>query len=274
MLIPISIILGLVPSAVWLLIFLREDVRPHPNRLVVRTFFFGALITIPVLFFGFIAQCLFLGCPLSEGQLNILGPLLSGIAEPLPRILFLFLGVAFVEELGKFFAARTSVLRDPEFNEPVDAMLYLIIAALGFAAVENVAFVLHAPAQSAGLVAGVVPILTMRFLSATLLHSITSGIIGYTLARALFDSSVHKRMVIVGIAVATLIHGLYNGLLESGTPQTLSPQDLGNFLVSSGVVMGLLVLGAAVLWLMLQQVRALSRIHSWRNSHGRVTLLG
>ena len=262
-----------MPSLVWLMIFLREDVRPHPNRLVIRTFLWGAFITVPVLFLGILAQCIFLGCAFSGAENGVFGPLLSGIPEPLPRILFMFLGIALVEELSKFFAARMSVLRDPSFNEPVDAMLFLVIAALGFAAVENIAFVLNAPVQTAGLLGGVIPILAMRFLSATLLHSIASGIIGYTIARALFDNQLHKGVILIGIAIAATVHGLYNGLLESGVPNILSDKNLGDFFVSSGVVMGLLLAGGVVLWLMFQHVRALSRIHSWRNNHGKVTLL-
>ena len=51
------------------------------------------------------------------------------------------------EEVAKYLIIKIRILRDPEFDEPIDAMIYMIIAGLGFAALENilVLFVLKQP---------------------------------------------------------------------------------------------------------------------------------
>ena len=59
------------------------------------------------------------------------------------RDLFLsFLWVGIVEEFFKFLAVRVTVYRSKEFNEVMDGMIYMVSAALGFAATENVGYML------------------------------------------------------------------------------------------------------------------------------------
>jgi RsiW-degrading membrane proteinase PrsW (M82 family) len=41
-------------------------------------------------------------------------------------------------EIFKYLVVRFKVIKNPAFDEPTDIMLYMIIAALGFAAVENI----------------------------------------------------------------------------------------------------------------------------------------
>ena len=59
------------------------------------------------------------------------------------RDLFLsFLWVGIVEEFFKYLAVRLTVYRSKEFNEVMDGMIYMVSAALGFAATENVGYML------------------------------------------------------------------------------------------------------------------------------------
>ena len=43
----IAIILGLIPSIIWLLFYLRKDQRPEPNRIVILVFILGMIVTLP-----------------------------------------------------------------------------------------------------------------------------------------------------------------------------------------------------------------------------------
>ncbi len=45
---PLFIILGLLPSFIWLLFYLRKDHHPEPNSMVIRIFLYGMIITLPV----------------------------------------------------------------------------------------------------------------------------------------------------------------------------------------------------------------------------------
>ena len=45
---PILIFFGLAPSAAWLLFYLRKDVHPESNRMILKVFFFGMIVALPV----------------------------------------------------------------------------------------------------------------------------------------------------------------------------------------------------------------------------------
>ena len=119
--------LGLLPGFAWLIFYLKEDPHPEPKPLIFETFLAGSLITFIVL--G--AQTLFNS--LAEPR---------GIAQ---YSLISFLILAGIEEFFKFIAARLVVdEHQADFEEPVDAMIYLVVAALGFATIENLAAVAKA----------------------------------------------------------------------------------------------------------------------------------
>ena len=40
------IILGLAPGIIWLLFYLRKDSHPESNRMIIKIFFYGMMITL------------------------------------------------------------------------------------------------------------------------------------------------------------------------------------------------------------------------------------
>jgi len=108
----------------------------------------------------------------------------------------------------KYLVIKKKVLRDPEFDEPVDAMLYMIIAALGFAALENLLILL--PLNTTFQLFETAVISTVRFVGATFLHALCSGLIGYYIALSFLQPKNRARVVAQGIGLAVLLHGLYN----------------------------------------------------------------
>ena len=260
----LSLVLAFLPSIIWLGLFLREDVHPEPRRLIVRVFVAGMLITIPTIALEAVLNCAILGCPAQMAENSTMfsfsSPLLM-LPEAVRRVLYIFFGIALVEEVFKYVAVRYSIMRSPHFDEPVDALLYLIVAALGFAAVENAFTVSNAGIQAAGLFrpGGVMVILGARSLSATLLHTLTSGILGYGLARSFFSRLHRRTFLFVGIVVATMVHGTYNGLVGG----VLTNENTATAVVSTVV---LLILTGTVLLLMLRNVRSLSENRKWRNT--------
>jgi len=191
----VYLIFGLVPSIIWLLFYLRKDHHPEPKGQVIRIFFFGMIITLPTIL---IERILLEAITKFE-------PLLSG---NLFSFLYFFGGVALVEEVLKYLVVKETILKDPDFDEPIDAMLYMIIAALGLAAIENilVLYTLKEPLfiQQATLT------MSARFIGATFLHALCSGLIGYFLARSFFESENKKRLMLIGFIIATALHGLFN----------------------------------------------------------------
>jgi len=185
------ILLGLAPSFVWLLFYLREDEHPEPKRLVLYTFLSGAAITIPVLVVQYF----------TDTFLNF-----SGYSSYSVVAIILF---ATIEELFKYFAAFLAVSRRREFDEPIDAMIYMVAASLGFAAVENIASVAR---FFDGQVLSIesVETVTLRFVGATLLHTISSGIVGYYWGHAMASGSPARPEIYKGLALAVLVHAVFN----------------------------------------------------------------
>jgi len=197
---PILIFFGLAPSAAWLLFYLRKDVHPESNRMILKVFFFGMIVALPVV----LAE---MGITGEINKLNLPHLLIS--------VLSIFLGVALVEELIKYLVVREKVLEHHEFDEPIDAVLYMIIAALGFAASENILIIFSLGPKF--LLGDVFSISIFRFLGATFLHGLASGIMGYFLALSIYETGKRTRLLFVGIVTATLLHGLYNlSIIEIG----------------------------------------------------------
>lgn len=196
-------LLGVLPSAIWLLFYLRQDSRPEPNRLVLKVFFLGGLMGPLAILFQFLAMRL---CQ----PASFWSDFFTGINKN-SNLFFvnIILFAPLVEEYLKYLVVKWQILKNPAFDEPLDAMLYLIISALGFAAVENLLniFMLGnltpqtAISQSAA-----------RFLSATLLHTLSSGILGYFLARSLLNLKKRKEILAGGFLLAAAFHGFYNYL--------------------------------------------------------------
>lgn len=182
---------AILPAFIWLIFFLKEDIHPEPKRLIFFTFMGGAFATLPALFFQVAFQEFF-------------AFFLSG--------LFIYLIVlALIEEVLKFGAAYFVINKNREFDEPVDAMIYMIAAAMGFAAVENV-FILSNVFDSADSVGIAAHVLVFRFVGAVLLHVIASALLGYYWGRVRFLGAP-RRLILWGILVATAVHALFNYLI-------------------------------------------------------------
>jgi len=194
---PLYILFGVLPSVIWLFFYLRRDVHPEPKSEVLKIFFYGALITIPAFF-------------LEKGVFTVTAsPLFSDFLKPaLITILNIFLGVALIEEVLKYLVVREKVLKSPEFDEPIDAMLYMIIAALGFAALENVLILFQLGPEF--LVKEAVAISIFRFVGATFLHTLCSGTVGFFLALSFFEAKKRFWLLFTGFGISSLLHGLYN----------------------------------------------------------------
>lgn len=190
------ILISFLPPILWLVFYLREDRHPEPKRLLILVFFGGMASAIVAVF----SELFLIGTRESPGLIA------SAYAGLFTNYLFLFSVIAFVEEYCKYLAVRFLVLHDRNFDEPIDAMIYMMTAALGFAALENVFFIV--PVFGSSVASGFI-LTANRFLGANLLHALSSGIVGYFLARAFFSPYRHHFLGI-GIIVASLLHAFFN----------------------------------------------------------------
>lgn len=161
--------------------------------MILKIFFFGMLATIPtaLLELGFF----------EIAKDFSLSPLLL-------TILYAFLGIGFTEEMLKYLVVKKMALNHHELDEPVDLMIYMIVSALGFAALENLLILLPMSANFQFFEAAFVSI--FRFVGATFLHALCSGLIGYYLALSFCHAKNRLKLAIKGLLIATLLHGLYD----------------------------------------------------------------
>ncbi|MBI2610219.1 PrsW family intramembrane metalloprotease [Candidatus Giovannonibacteria bacterium] len=193
---------GFLPSLLWLWFWLKEDPHPEPRKTLLKSFLAGIAI-VPFVFlleYGFLKLLVTNGV-VQKSQIDYL---------PLAQSLILFLGWAFIEEISKFFTAWWVDLRRSVYDEPVDAMIYLITVSLGFAALENALFLNKVLPE--GVIQSAMT-LNLRFLGATLLHSLTAGVMGASIALSFFHKEHVHRNVIGGIILATLLHWSFNAII-------------------------------------------------------------
>jgi len=188
-------VLSLLPGVAWLFFYLQEDLHPEPRSLLSLVFFAGMVSALAALFLQTAAN----------GSLDGLG---VAVFSPVSLIV-----LALIEEFCKFAAAWLVIRKNPEFDEPVDAMIYMIVAALGFATLENVGALLGKAPHLADF-GFAVQTTSLRFVGATLLHTLTSGLVGYYWATDIrrFYSS---RFIAMGLLLATILHAAFNYLIIS-----------------------------------------------------------
>lgn len=185
----ILFIFGFLPSIIWLLYYLKKDNEPEPKSMLLKTFIYGMLVAVPVAILEIIILKTF-------NFLFLPGFFLT--------ILNIFIGVALIEEVMKYFVVKQKVIKHPAFDEPVDAMIYMLVAGLGFAAVENILILLYLNSLFEIFI-----ISSLRFLGATFLHALCSANIGYFLALRIFYKKSLK-LFISGLCISILLHGIYN----------------------------------------------------------------
>jgi protease PrsW len=223
---------GIIPALIWLLFWLREDLHPEPKRLLTKAFAAGAIVIPLALFAEAVLYCINALAFLFPEEARICGTLHPALRAILPISgLLIIIGFAAVEEVVKYLGAKKFVLKGKDFDEPVDAMIYLITVALGFAAFENFFFLI--PAFGSTLFEGFV-VTNLRFLGATLLHAVSSGVVGYAIALSFYHPEKRKHYVITGLLFATALHTLFNIIvIDNGVEQIGFSQALGVLIITS-----------------------------------------
>lgn len=217
--------LGILPPILWLLFWLREDHYPEPKREIIFVFFAGMVSVAAALLF----ENIFLGANsifkkifmYSVGSFQILN----------------LLGFALIEELSKTGAAFFTAIKSKYFDEPEDGIVYLITAALGFAAMENVLFI--AGSLKVGVEQSLI-VSAFRFINAVLLHVSSAAIIGAGFAFSFYHKTHRNKDVVFSIILATLLHALYNYLIIKNIESAVG-QLSATLLVVAGAIIALLL---------------------------------
>ena len=234
----LCLILAPLPSIIWLAFYLRKDRHPEPNRMIIKIFLLGALVVV------------------AAGFLEFATSFASKIIY-LNKIWFIVISFALIEEILKYLVVRFGVLKNPEFDEPVDTMIYMIIAALGFAAAENIYLLSQIHPQEIPL-ASTLLFITTRFLGATFLHALASAIAGYFLAASLLiTSKIRKILIGGGILAATILHSIFNYLIILNSRQLINDAERNIYLV---ILLGGMAIMVSFMFKKINRYRSICKI--------------
>lgn len=213
---------GILPALAWLWFWLREDSKnPEPRRLIALAFLAGMV------------------------AVGIAIPIEKSVQPYLASQVLLFSAWSAIEEILKYAMARITVLHSKQNDEPIDPVMYMVTVALGFAAAENTLFLLSPLAGNT--VAQTILTGDLRFVGATLLHVLSSAVVGLALALSFYKPKRVKRWyVLCGVILAAALHSTFNFLILNTPEEHL----LRTF--------GFVWLGVIVLIAMLEYVK---RIH-------------
>lgn len=216
---------GLLPALLWLWFWLKEDARrPEPKLLIFAAFIAGALIIPIALFLEQITQ--------------------TFVPGGTPLIIVWATIEELLKYMGAFIVAFGIVCIDGSkcLDEPVDPAIYLITVALGFAAIENMLFLIGPLAGGdplSGIIMG-----DLRFIGATVLHVVASATIGIAMGLSFYKNALVKRIYLLfGIFTAILLHTLFNLSIIKGEGENIL------------IVFGSLWIAAIILLLLFEKVK-------------------
>ena len=220
----IAFLAGLIPALFWLWFWLREDkASPEPKILIATAFIAGMLIVPLVLPLQQFAMQRFAG----------------------DNLIFVWV---IIEEVLKYSAALIVVLWNKAVDEPIDAIIYMVSIALGFAALENALFIFNPLVDgdyTSSFLTG-----NFRFLGSTLLHVLASGTVGVAMALSYYKRDLVKIIsATVGLFIAIILHAFFNFTIMDASGETV----IGVFMF--------VWMGVIVLFLLFEKVKLLEKIH-------------
>ncbi len=226
---------GLIPAIFWVWFWLKEDkLKPEPLWLIFISFVAGmAVVTLTL--------------PLQKLACDVYQ---NGVCQPAGDNLIIIWVI--LEETLKYLAALIVVFWHKAVDEPIDLIIYMIVIALGFAALENTLFIFNL--LDRGMYDDSVLTGNFRFIGPTLLHVLSSATVGVCLAFAFYKSAAKKLWYgMLGLFIAIILHAIFNFFIMGGNG---GESILGVFLF--------VWIGIIVLFLIIEKVKVLEVTHRRR----------
>ncbi len=171
-----------------LYIYFKDKYEKEPKRFLFYNFLLGAVVSIiiaTVLYYVF----------------DIVLPILSNTSI-FHQFIKAFFVVALIEEFSKYIIIRYYAQTNKEFNEPFDGIVYAVMVSMGFAATENVFYVLEGGYQTA----------LLRAFTAVPAHATFGILMGFYMGKAKFSKN-KAGLNLVGLLAAIIFHGAYDFFL-------------------------------------------------------------
>lgn len=175
---------------VW--IYIKDKYEKESKRILAMTFLLGGILSIIITTVLYTASDLVM--PLRDNK------------SVIQQFIKAFFVVALIEEFSKYVIVRYYSQRKSYFNEPFDGIIYCVMVSMGFAAVENIAYVAE----------GGLPTALVRAFTAVPAHAVFGILMGYYMGKAKFSKHSRVKLNLIGLGLAVLFHGAYDFFLFIG----------------------------------------------------------
>ncbi len=176
---------GIAPGLALLSYFyLKDQYGSEPVAVVTRTFMFGAVLVLPLMFLQYVVET-------ENWVVN--------------DFFMAFIATGFTEEFFKWFILMYTIYHHVSFDEPYDGIVYGSAVSLGFATVENV-FYLIANGVGDALGRALLPVSS---------HALFGVIMGYYISRNKFSKERTNLFLVLALIIPVILHGFYDYILLS-----------------------------------------------------------
>ncbi|MDO5981292.1 PrsW family intramembrane metalloprotease [Flavivirga spongiicola] len=183
------LLLAMAPVFIIILyIYFKDKYEKEPKRLLFYNFLLGAIVSVvitTILYYVF----------------DIVLPLPNNTSI-FQQFIKAFFVVGLTEEFSKYIIVRYYAQTHKEFNEPFDGIAYAVMVSMGFAATENIFYVLEGGYQTA----------LLRAFTAVPAHATFGILMGFYMGKAKFSKN-RISLNLVGLLSATIFHGAYDFFL-------------------------------------------------------------
>jgi len=170
-----------------LVVYYMDKYEKEPRQLLLANFFLGAIVSIIITTILYVLS----DFVYTENENSILSQFIKA-----------FLIVALIEEFSKYVIIRFVAQPNKAFNEPFDGITYAVMVSMGFAATENIMYV----------ISGGYSVAILRAFTAVPAHATFAILMGYFMGKAKF--SINKwQLNLLGLLLAILFHGAYDFFL-------------------------------------------------------------
>ena len=195
------ILLAILPIIIICKYVYDKDKDKEPRGLLSKLLLSGILAAILVIIISLILEALIPWLELTEGV-------------SFARLLVItFIGIAMLEEGMKLLMVYLFGYKNQEFDETYDIIVYSVFVSLGFAAFENIIYILSDGGMTIGIIRGLMAVPS---------HAFDALFMGYYLSLAKVSSmnnnkQLEKKNMFKSLIIPTILHGIYDFCLLSGS---------------------------------------------------------
>lgn len=179
---------AILPVILLLEYIYKKDTNREPIEMIRKIFFLGCFTVIPIVIVELLVKDIFPTDDVNDYTILFINAVF---------------GVALIEEFFKWLVVRVKCYNNREFDETYDAIVYSVASSLGFAAVENILYVV-----TSGLSTGL-----LRAITAVPGHASFGVIMGYYFGKAKFmriKGGDDKSNLVLSLVIPVLCHAVYD----------------------------------------------------------------